>query len=57
MLGMSVGVRPAVYVCVCVCVCVCVSFARNDSAPIGWIFMKFDVSIFLEALGRKLKFY
>ena len=29
----------------------------NISAPTGWIFMKFDIRVFLENLSRKFKFH
>ena len=32
-------------------------FARNNSAPTGRIFMKFDICVFCEKLLRKLKFH
>jgi len=38
---------------------VCLSIrpsAWNNSAPTGQIFMKIDISVFLEKLSRKLKF-
>jgi len=36
--------------------CICLS-AWNNSAPIRWIFTKFDVRAFLENLSRKIKFH
>ena len=31
--------------------------ACNNSAPTGWIFMKFDIWVFFENLSRKFKFH
>jgi len=31
-------------------------FAWNNSAPIGQIFMKFDISVFFENLPKKIPF-
>jgi len=38
--------------CLFVCPSVC-----NNSAPTGWIFMKFDIWAFVENLSRKFKFH
>ena len=32
-------------------------FAWNNSAPIGWLLMKFDTLVFFENLSRKFKFH
>jgi hypothetical protein len=31
--------------------------AQNNSASTGWIFMKFDIRVFLQTLSRNLKFH
>ena len=38
------------------CLSVCLSTC-NNSAPTGWIFMKFDFSVFFENLLRKFEFH
>ena len=32
-------------------------FAWDKSAPTGWIFMKFDICLFLQTLSIKFKFH
>jgi len=33
------------------------SSAWNNWAPTGWIFVKFEVSLFFEILSKRLKFH
>jgi len=37
-------------------VCLCPS-ARNNSAPTGGIFMKYDICVFFENVSKNFKFY
>jgi hypothetical protein len=43
------------HVCLYICLSVCPS-TWNNSAPTGWIFIKFDMSVFQKSI-RKLKFH
>jgi len=51
----KVTISPVLPACLPACLSICPS-AWNNSAPTGWIFMKFSIWWFFENLLRKLKF-